>query len=126
GVEPEVDAYIVELAGGNQVLRMSNATTSGNYGFTHAAPPEVELAGESTIASNNRFQFSFDFKAAVEEVQEGLFISGPTAWQTGTSTRHALFYITDDATNGFSIGIYDTIAGGAFRFTPLATGLDRT
>ena len=117
GADPKVDAYIEDL-NGNKVFRLSNATVSGNYGTTHAAPPEIELAGESaTGASNRRFEYSFDFMSASSTLQDGLFLTCPTGWDADSASRHALFYITDDATDGFSIGIYDVTASN-FRFTP--------
>lgn len=123
GDDPQIDAEIVDL-NGNHVLRLSNATTSGNYGQTHAAPPELPLVGESaTGATNRRFVFSFDFKSASPVEQPGLSV-GPTGWEAGTASRQALLSITD-GTNGFSVGIWD-VDGGNFRFTTLASGLSRT
>jgi hypothetical protein len=126
GDDPQVDAYIEDLGGAHgKVFRLSNATTSGNYGTTHAAPPELDLAGESATGANNRrFQFSFDFKSASSTVQDGLRID-PTGWDSSTASRHAQLYITDDTTDGFSIGFWDTGAGGSFNWNQLATGLDR-
>lgn len=126
GSDSKVDAEIVNL-NGNNVFRLSNATTSGNYGYTHAAAPKLDLAGESgTGAVNRQFQYSFDFKSASANYQNGLNLTCPTGWQADTASRHALLYVYDDATNGFSVGFWGTDASGGFVWTQLATNLSRT
>ena len=123
-----VDAYIHDLGGdrGN-VLRMSNATSSGNYETTHAAPATVTAAGETALGNtNNRFTYSLDFKAAAATQQTGLDLrltamgGGPL----GRAMRHGQIGFFDDATNGFHVTFSDYVAG-AFRSTILASNLDR-
>jgi hypothetical protein len=108
-----------------QAYRLSNAKVSGNYDQTHAATPTVGLVGESsTSATLDTFKFSFDFKAAVNALQDGLNID-VTPFESNSANRQGILKITDDPTDGFSVGWLEFQSGGVFNLATIATGLAR-
>jgi len=121
------DGEIVDTGdpGYDQAYRLSNAKVSGNYDTTHAATPTVDAIGEtSTGATPGTFCFSFDFKSADSLPQDGLLID-VTPFKANSSERQGIIRITDDVTNGLSVGWWEVVGGG-FNFVQLATGLSRT
>jgi hypothetical protein len=122
----QYDGEIVNTGTPNgKAYRLSNAKVSGNYDATHASTPILDLAGESsTTASLSTFRFSLDFKSAVNLLQEGLVID-VTPFSAGTADRQGILRITDDATNGFSIGWWEVKSDESFNFVTVASGLAR-
>ena len=126
GVEnSSYDGEIVNTGSPNgKAYRLSNAKVSGNYDITHASTPTVGLVGESsTTAGWSTFNFSVDFKAAVDGLQDGLVID-VTPNTAGTANRQGILYITDDETNGFSVW-WSQFDNGSYENVELATGLSR-
>lgn len=121
-----IDEQILEVAPGNNVLRISNRGASGNYDGTHPAPAPLELAGESgTGASYNRFAFSFDFKSASTSLQDELYVA-VTPVDYGTASRQGVLNIRDSSTDNLAVSwSYFDIGANSFATLPLASGLDR-
>ena len=107
-----------------KAYRLSNAKVSGNYDTTHAATPTVTPIGESANGNlPGTFSFSFDFRSVVNSVQDGLVID-VTPFGAGTADRQGIVRITDDPTDGLSVGWWEY--DGAFNFISLGNGLSRT
>jgi MYXO-CTERM domain-containing protein len=118
------DGEIVDTGTSNGLAyRLSNAKVSGNYDTTHAASPTVTPIGESANGNlPGTFSFSFDFRSAVNSLQDGLVID-VTPFQANSSNRQGIVRITDDPTDGLSVGWWEV--DGGFNFVSLDTGLAR-
>lgn len=124
GGQGDYDADIVDLSG-DQAFRISNpdSAATGNYDSTHPATPTIDAAGESgTGALNNIFNFSFDFKSASTDEQDGLLID-VTPFEGGTASRQGIVRIEDGGDDGFRVGWWEY--DGEFNFLQLDTGLAR-
>jgi hypothetical protein len=78
--------------------------------------------------STIRFRFLLRFKSASTNVQDGLKLD-VTPFDYDTASRQGILRITDNYTDGFSVGWWDVIDNGSgsydFQFTDLGTNLDR-
>lgn len=123
-----LDQAVVDLGGGNKVLRLSNAVTSGGFGDQTFAPrpggtgmtPADPVAGQgqhfageaSTGALYNRFVASFDVRSVSTEHIPGLFISiSPDNGQGGRQGYVGL----QSTASGIEVIGYTVTTAGAFQ-----------
>jgi hypothetical protein len=127
GVEGSTyDGEIVDTGGTHgKAYRLSNAKVSANYDTTHASTPTVTAIGETGSGGTpGSFSFQFDFKSASGALQEGLSID-ITPFRSNTAARQGILRITDDETNGLSVGWWE-VDNGSFKFDRIASGLSRS
>ncbi len=134
------DEEVVDV-GGNNVWRVSNASTGGSFGDMPFAPrpggiptdtvndpvnsSPGSFAGESsTGATFDRFFAEFDFRSATGAAQTGLSIT--VSGDNGMGGRHGFFDLEDNGT-GIDIITFDVTTGGSFVGpTTIASSLSYT
>ena len=135
GGQGDYDAGIVNIGGARQnVFRQNNIASAqtGNYATTHPSTPVIDAAGETGTqtnsgapSTNDVFQFSYDFKAVVDQEQDGLQVR-TTPFDSGAG-RQGIIYIEDGGSDGFRVEYADLdVAGNAFRNTTIASNLSRS
>jgi hypothetical protein len=120
---PALDAEI-ETHSQGQSLRMSNAATSG--AFHQVLSPE--LAEPAAEDGHSRFDASFRFAAADDEMQDGLSLH--VSPDDGDGSRMTAVRI-QDAPGGLVVNALDSTDKGpgqaaGWTYTPVAVDLDRT
>lgn len=136
------DEEVVDV-GGNNVWRISNATTStsysnqpfsqqaplvagetgaglyNDYGTNHTSPNNPPLSSATAASAN--FYAAWDFKSATDAGQTDLNIA-ISAGAAQSTLRNSYIRITDSGSGGFAIDFFDTM-GSTFNNSVLATGL---
>ena len=139
------DQRVVTM-GANNVLRMSNAVTTGSFS-NQPWSPSVAAAGEAgaslhndrgtdhtaplnppnpngTVTANNRFFFSFDFGSFTGATQSGLFLS-VSAGPRQSSFRQTYIGLQGDIGGGLGVNFIDYAVGGStFNTVQVASGLN--
>jgi hypothetical protein len=124
GSEYDGEIAYTDVSNTNKAYRLSNAKVSGNYDTTHAATPILNAVGETGSGGTpGTFSFSFDFLSVSPTLQDGLVID-VTPFAAGTSNRQGIVRISDNGTDGLSVGWWEV--DGNFNFVSLGTGLSRT
>lgn len=136
------DEEVIDI-GGNNVWRISNATTStsysnqpfsqqaplvagetgaglyNDYGTNHTMPNNPPLS--SATAASPYFYGAWDFKSATDAGQTDLNIA-ISASAAQSTLRNSYIRITDSGSGGFEVDFFDT-TGSSFNNTVLASGL---
>jgi len=119
-----------EYAGfGGQSLRMSNAVVSGCFGDQTFSKSLVDEAGETSAENGGMsggtrqpyFDASWSFGSATGTYQPGLSVVASP--DRGDGARMSWIQMAD-AADGLQVNFYD-YAAGDFRYTTVASGLDR-
>lgn len=115
---------------GGQSLRVSNAVVSGCFGDQTFSKPLADEAGETSAENGGMsggtrqpyFDATWSFGSATGTYQPGLSVVASP--DRGDGARMSWIQMAD-AADGLQVNFYD-YAGGDFRFTTVASGLDRT
>ena len=99
---------------GTQSLRISNAITSGSFGDQTFAPELAAGAGETGVASENRFEAEFEISTTQVTEQSGLAMS--VSPDNGEGSRMSYLGFADES-GGVRVTFYDVTNDG-----PLPTG----
>lgn len=101
---------------GCKTLRISNSFASGSFGDQTFSAPAATKAGENE--TNDRYEASFSFGTATQDVQPGLALS--VSPDDGIGNRMSYVGLTDTA-GGTALTFYDTDSEGNFRAESIGT-----